>query len=222
MNIYQKLQTCRVQLQKSAVKKSGENKFSNYDYFELADFLPRTNELFLENGLCGIVYFGESDATLTIRNIDKPEEEAVTFRCPNAEVTLKGCHAIQNMGAAQTYQRRYLYMAAMEIVENDIIDKTTDTKETKPEPKPRPVKAKEVELPKPDTGTMAPDVAWRRKLLEDILEQSKVVGLDTAGLKLVMESVTGKTSSLELTIEDIEAIKNELTKHQENMKEVSK
>ena len=42
-----------------------------------------------------------------------------------SEANLKGCHAIQNVGAVQSYQRRYLYMTALEIVEQDALDKTT-------------------------------------------------------------------------------------------------
>ena len=40
MNIYEKLQTARVELQKTALKKSGVNKFAGFKYFELGDFIP--------------------------------------------------------------------------------------------------------------------------------------------------------------------------------------
>lgn len=128
MNIYQKLQRCRVELQKSDLKKSGHNAFSNYDYFELGDFLPRTNELFAEYGLIGIVSPGENAATLTIRDTDKTED-TIVFTCPNADITLKGAHAIQNIGAVKTYQRRYLWIDAMEISEHDTIDRSEGKEE---------------------------------------------------------------------------------------------
>jgi hypothetical protein len=38
---------------------------------------------------------------------------------------LKGCHEVQNIGAVETYQRRYLWVTAMEIVEHDALDATT-------------------------------------------------------------------------------------------------
>ena len=38
MNVYSKLQTARVRLQESNLKKSGENKFAGFKYFELGDF----------------------------------------------------------------------------------------------------------------------------------------------------------------------------------------
>jgi hypothetical protein len=37
---------------------------------------------------------------------------------------LKGCHEVQNIGAVETYQRRYLWVTAMEIVEHDALDAT--------------------------------------------------------------------------------------------------
>ena len=37
---------------------------------------------------------------------------------------LKGCHPVQNLGAVQTYLRRYLWTAAFEIVEGDALDAT--------------------------------------------------------------------------------------------------
>jgi hypothetical protein len=44
---------------------------------------------------------------------------------------LKGCHEVQNLGAVQTYLRRYLWTTAMEIVEHDALDATTGSVEVK-------------------------------------------------------------------------------------------
>jgi hypothetical protein len=41
---------------------------------------------------------------------------------------LRGCHEVQNLGAVQTYIRRYLWVAALEIVEHDALDATTGRK----------------------------------------------------------------------------------------------
>jgi hypothetical protein len=54
-------------------------------------------------------------------DIDKPEDK-IEFKSPMSTAELKGCHAIQNLGAVQTYLRRYLWVAAMEIVEHDSLD----------------------------------------------------------------------------------------------------
>jgi hypothetical protein len=46
-----------------------------------------------------------------------------------ADANLKGCHPIQNLGAVETYNRRYLWVTAMEIVEHDALDSSEPIKE---------------------------------------------------------------------------------------------
>ena len=129
MNIYEKLQKCRVDLQQMNIKKSGKNKFSGYSYFELGDFLPTINDIFFANKLCSVVTFTHETAILTIIDTDKPEDK-IEFASPMASAELKGCHPVQNLGATETYARRYLYITALEIVESDVLDKNTDNSES--------------------------------------------------------------------------------------------
>ena len=49
-NIYAKLNVVRTELSKS-LKKGGRNNYSNYDYFQLEDFMPQAIQLCNENGL---------------------------------------------------------------------------------------------------------------------------------------------------------------------------
>ena len=121
LNLYSKLQKVRVELQKKKLKKSGVNKFSNYTYFELQDFLPAINELCYENGLSTIFNFNEDYAQLIIVNTEDLSENE-TFSTPVQIATLKSAAAMQNIGATQSYARRYLYIMAFEIAENDLID----------------------------------------------------------------------------------------------------
>ena len=118
--VYEKLQKARIKLQHTELKKSGHNKFAGYKYFELGDFLPAIQSIFFELKLCPVVSFGTELATLRI--IDTENGGCVTFTSPMAEAQLKGCHQIQNLGAVETYSRRYLYVTALEIVEHDAID----------------------------------------------------------------------------------------------------
>jgi len=127
MNIYQKLQKARVELSKLSLKKSGKNTFANYTYFELSDFLPQTQTIFNEVGLTGIVTFDDAQATLSI--YEHEGDGFIVITCPRKEAALKGCHPIQNEGAIQTYQRRYLWVSAMEISEHDAIDMGEKKKE---------------------------------------------------------------------------------------------
>ena len=121
INIYRKMQTARVKLQSLTLKKTGLNKFAGYSYFELGDILPAINNINSEAGLCTKISFGNEYASLDIINIDNPEE-MIQFLSPMSKATLKGAHDIQNLGAVETYQRRYLYMSAYEIVEHDAVD----------------------------------------------------------------------------------------------------
>lgn len=145
MNVYQKLQKARVELQTRNLKKTGHNNSANYNYFQLDDFLPSVNEIFEKLGLFG--YFNiepttfdengvsHETAVLTVVNTDNTAE-SITYRTETAEAGTKGT-AIQNLGSKHTYMRRYLYMEALEITESDGVDGLPDDEKKKPD---KPVK----------------------------------------------------------------------------------
>jgi hypothetical protein len=125
MNVYQKLQSVRAEIVNEGTRKSGKNPFSNYSYFELDDFLPKVMLKFKTYGLCSVVSFpSREEATLTIYNADNPSE-FIVFTAPMGSATLKACHDAQNLGAAETYARRYLYIAALELTEHDALETST-------------------------------------------------------------------------------------------------
>lgn len=123
MSVHKKLMEARIELQNTKLGKSGMNKFAGFSYFELGDFLPATMQIFANLGLCGVVSFGKEEAKLTI--VDIEDNSTIEITSPMASASLKGCHEIQNLGASQTYLRRYLWVTAMEIVEHDALDSTT-------------------------------------------------------------------------------------------------
>ena len=123
-NIYSKMQKARCEFQEKPLKKSGHNKFAGYRYFELGDFLPTINSLLEKYNLCSNISFDNDMATLTIVNAENTDEKLV-FTSPMSNANLKGCHDVQNLGAVQTYLRRYLWVNAFEIVESDGLDATT-------------------------------------------------------------------------------------------------
>lgn len=118
MSIYAKLAQARVKLQKENLKKTGNNR--SFKYFELKDFLPRVNEIFEELKMCAVVRYSSELATLTIYDCEK--DESIEFTSPMVQKALPSGTEIQNLGAIQTYQRRYLYLTALEIVEDDLVD----------------------------------------------------------------------------------------------------
>jgi len=144
MKVYKKLVAVRSELQAMTLTKSGHNKFAGYKYFELGDFLPSIQMLFNKHGLCDAISFTQDLATMVIYDTD--DGSSVTFTSPMGSAQLKGCHEVQNIGAVETYQRRYLYVTALAIVEHDALDATTGG--TTPDPKPFKAEPKV----KPDTG----------------------------------------------------------------------
>ena len=157
MNVFSKLQTARVKLQSTKLSKSGKNKFAGYEYFELGDFLPAIQTICNEVGLCGVVSFNDSMAYLTIHETEGDGQ--IVFTSPMSTAQLKGCHDVQNLGAVQTYLRRYLWTNAFELVEHDALDATTGS-----DPKPKAAEpAKPVvkqDPPKPER-IVGKDAPWQ-------------------------------------------------------------
>jgi hypothetical protein len=123
MGVYKKLAEARKMMRSRTLKKSGHNKFAGYNYFELGDILHPALEIFDQLGLIGIVSFTKEQAELCVVDIEGGGE--IIFTCPFGSAALKGCHEVQNMGACQTYNRRYLYTLALELLEHDALDSTT-------------------------------------------------------------------------------------------------
>lgn len=129
--VHKKLMQARLNLQSTKLNKSGHNKFAGYKYFELGDFLPAIQSIFAELGLCGVISYGKEEAWLTIT--DTCDGSSLAICSPMSTAALKGCHEVQNLGAVQTYIRRYLWVTAMEIVEHDALDATTGKDKPKDE-----------------------------------------------------------------------------------------
>jgi hypothetical protein len=120
--VYAKLQKARVKLQNMGLKKSGYNKFADFKYFELGDFLPSVNTIFAEIGLCSVFRINSDYASLMI--IDTDTEGVIHFRSPLADAATGKAPPIQALGSQHTYLRRYLFLNALEITENDFVDAT--------------------------------------------------------------------------------------------------
>lgn len=130
-NIYQKLGEARTRFLNANVKKSGVNRFAEFKYFELEDIVPVATQIFNDLGLVFFPSFRGDLATGTLVNADAPTE-MIFFESPMIDLTVMdkdgnikppaGMNSIQALGAAETYQRRYLWMMVLDIVEADAID----------------------------------------------------------------------------------------------------
>jgi hypothetical protein len=131
MNIFEKLNLAREKFHSLKLEKTGHNKLAGYKYFELGDFLIPALKVFKEVGLTAVVSFDKDVATMQIidiANTDVPNYPVIKITSPMGSAALKGCHEVQNIGAVETYQRRYLWVAALEIVEHDALDSSEPIK----------------------------------------------------------------------------------------------
>lgn len=209
MNVYKKLQTARIKLQQTELKKSGKNKFAGYEYFELGDFLPAIQRICDEVGLCGVVSYDEANAHLTIYDTDG--DGTVVFSSPMSSAELKGCHAVQNLGAVQTYLRRYLWTNAFEIVEHDALDAVTGSAPVKPTvvPKVEPkVEAKPIVGAEGDWQIKAPPKPDGDKIDEWLLvvEKTTEIALGMAGKEEDVMQIFKKNKTLFDTVKELDAV----------------
>lgn len=121
MNIFEKIQRMKLELLNANLKKTGENKYAGFKYYELADITPTIIKLCNKYGIFSQTTFNNDFATLRLCSYEKPEEEVI-YTSPMRELTLKGTNEIQNLGGVETYQRRYLWLMALDIIENDTFD----------------------------------------------------------------------------------------------------
>ena len=140
-NLNESIISIRVKLQNAKLKKSGKNKFAGFDYFELADFLPKLNELMLEEKVNDRFYIKDEYATLELQKGEEINtytmpfvmfETPLTFKKDNQGNFIKNrdgeyiqvpsMQDIQYLGALNTYYKRYLYLNAFGITDGEVID----------------------------------------------------------------------------------------------------
>lgn len=131
MNIYQKMNEAKIRIAALNLKMGGFNSHSKYNYFELEDFLGELNKICKGIGLYNHVTFGLDIASLTTTDTDKTEDTLITTS-PMSTAKLPGCHDVQNLGAVETYIKRYLYQTAYDIVEKSDTERNPVTEQPKP------------------------------------------------------------------------------------------
>lgn len=147
------IMSIRVKLQNAKIEKSGFNSFAKFKYFELADLLPKLNELMLEEGINDLYSIKDGEATLTLirDNGEKREEQVysmpfVMFETPinirtdrntGEAIEVKSMQDIQYLGALNTYYKRYLYLNAFGITDGEVIDGMDNTNEKPKKPTDR-------------------------------------------------------------------------------------
>jgi hypothetical protein len=142
MSVYRKLQAARAEFLLTPIKKSGKNKFAGFEYFELSDFIPAVSKIFDMAGLCGVVRFTDTEASLTVYDADG--DGSIVFTSPLVMAENAKGQAIQSLGSTHTYFRRYLWLLAMDIVEVDLVDAAAPAEPVK-KVTPKPVEKQTVQ-----------------------------------------------------------------------------
>lgn len=129
LNIIEKVILARQDFLAKRIQKSGLHNGSRqfqFKYYELEDIVPTATEIFSKYGLLFTVDIKETEAIGMF--IDSESQNKMTFTVPFFiwQTFPSGMNAVQALGAQITYYRRYLYMVALDIVEQDQIDSLPD------------------------------------------------------------------------------------------------
>lgn len=120
-------------MRQSQIKKSGWNGFQKFHYYELDDFLPKITDACIEEGVYTHYMLKRDEygdkLCLDAMDLDTGFHQVIaSHRLP---AMTQGNNVMQDEGKISTYCRRYLWMEALDITENDGIDKQNQNQQTK-------------------------------------------------------------------------------------------
>lgn len=120
IGVMKKLTLARKMLKDRDLKKSGNNKYAGFSYFELADFLSEINEINNMVGLVTVFEMGKEECCLKVYDVE--DASYLSFNVDRVDAEMNKAQKVQVLGATQTYMRRYCYLSAYEISECDTVD----------------------------------------------------------------------------------------------------
>lgn len=120
LNLYQKIAKVKGEMAKAKLPKTGYNSYTKFNYFQLDDFEPVLEKLCSDYGIVTFFNFSPDSASMIVIDSDNPEQ-SISVMSPVA-ITGKTGNAMQDIGAMQTYARRYLFMSFFGITESDTLD----------------------------------------------------------------------------------------------------
>lgn len=216
MNVYQKLIEARAQFLNDGVEKTGKNMNVGFKYFELTDIVPAVTKIFKELGLIAVDKFTNETAYMTIVNCDAPEE-TIEFEAPFNQIApiisnagKQVTNEMQALGSSITYMRRYLYMIAMDIVENDSIEPQI-TNEEAPKAAPKapatPEQRQEVkqELTAPADNASELQIKGLKKVLKKLKDK------DPSKEEMIAKIAVETQGFTQISKSDCEALVNKIT-----------
>lgn len=142
--LYDKILKAKLMFLNKNIKQTGKS--FKHNYFSLSDIIPPTLEICKELNIVPIFKMDKEVATLRIQDLETVNY--IEFTSPNIPIDGKNFDdCIKNTGKQETYQRRYLYLQFLDIVEHDYIESEVGkpVKEDKKEDKKEVKKNKTVE-----------------------------------------------------------------------------
>ena len=120
--VFAKITEAKYRMSLEAIKPSGKNDYQKFEYLELKDFIPKANKIFRDLKLNTQFDFSNPlEAKLIVRDLESQTMTEFVTQLP--EVTEKTPNKfIQQVGALQTYARRYLYIQMLDLTVHDEID----------------------------------------------------------------------------------------------------
>lgn len=125
--ILEKIQIIRGLVPTLGLIPTGFNKTAGFKYFELEDILPKLTELETNNKIFALFSIVAEGPYLQLIDMEDKTEIKFTMQVDNFKAMLQGkrLHPFQELGAASTYYKRYLYAMAYNILDYDQIDADT-------------------------------------------------------------------------------------------------
>ena len=121
MNLYQKVAKIKGEMSSMKFSKTGRNSFTKFNYFQLDDFEPTLEKLCSQYGVVTYFQFALDAARMVVVDADDPTQK-IEVDSPVDVSFGKTSSKMQDIGAMQTYARRYLFMSFFGITESDFLD----------------------------------------------------------------------------------------------------
>lgn len=159
-NIYSKIMALRKEFSEQKITKSGHNKYQDFRYLQLEDFVPLAIDLCNKYALYSHINVGthlQNDdyyATMVITNIENTKEKVMyQLRIPDLAKGNNVRQTIQDTGALETYARRYLYMLFLDLTASDEIDEGKNNNKPRPKNKTKTNKQQRKKAQKKEEAT---------------------------------------------------------------------
>lgn len=149
--IMKKLLEARIKFAQANVNKTGKGVIdgNEYTFYTLNDIIPTKNNIFKELGMVDIITYNNQEAKLELFDTDDLKE-SITFTSPMpSDLRSVNPNQMMAIGGCQTYQRRYLYVTALDISEPDHVENgneaenSDDSSEEKTEKTSKPASKKQ-------------------------------------------------------------------------------